>query len=205
MKLSNRQNLQEGYLLSGKTSSLVSYVLGRSFLQSNLTGTVLPECGSNLHELNPIPRHDGLAVTKSPIHLKHVFGGMLGGDLGLGVGCRVFSDTDDGIVRIDVDDIEGEGGVFHPKGKQLFLWKEEQHTAELWQLIAIHEAEPAFFWGVDDFDCDVDGFAILGVNDDVGRRGRGGRAGREDGQQQKDKCTRAGEAPWLHFFVISIP
>ena len=129
---------------------------------------------------------------------------MLGGDWGLGVGCRVFSDTDDGIVRSDVDDIEGEGGVFHPKGEKLFLRKEEQHTAELWQLIAIHEAEAAFFWGVDNFDYDVDRFAVLGVNDDLW--GRGGRAGWEDGQQQKDKCTRAGETPWLHvFFVISIP
>ena len=141
-----------------------------------------------------------MSVTKSRIHLKRVFGRLFGGEWGLGVGSRVFSDTDDGIVHSDVDDIEGEGGVFHPKGKQLFLRKDEQHTAELRQLIAIHEAKPAFFRGVDDFDRNVDGFAILEKNDDLW--GRGGRAGGEDGQQQNGKCTGAGEAPWLHVFLL---
>jgi hypothetical protein len=147
---------------------------------------VLQKFGSNLHELEPISRHDAMSLTKSRIYLKHVFGRMLGGDLGLCVGFRVFSDADDCIVRIDVDDIEGARGVFHPKVERPFLRKDEQHAAELRQLVAIHEAESAACRGVDDFDGDVDGFAGLRVNDDVGRRGRRGRAGWEEERDEKE-------------------
>jgi len=105
----------------------------------------------------------------------------------MGVRCRVFSNADDCIVRIDVYDIERARGVFHPKIEGLFLRKDEQHAAKLRQLVSIHEAESAFFWGVDDFDGDVDGFAALRLNDDVGRREMRGRAGREKERDEQEK------------------
>lgn len=52
-------------------------------LAPDTTGMVLQKFGSNLHELEPISRHDAMSMTKSRIYLKHVFGRMLGGDLGL--------------------------------------------------------------------------------------------------------------------------
>ena len=96
------------------------------------------------------------------------------------MGSRVFSDADYSVFRIDVNYIEGARGVFHPKVESLFLRKYEKHAAELRQLVAIHETEPAFLRGVHDFYSDVDGVAALRVNNDVGRRGRCGKAGWEE-------------------------
>ena len=85
-----------------------------------------------------------------------------------GVGLCVFGDMDDCEVRIDVDDVKRQGGVFHPKIEQLFFGKDEEHAAQLRQLVAIHEAKLTLFPGVYNLNCDVDGIVVLGVNNDLG-------------------------------------
>ena len=97
--------------------------------------------------------------------------------MGGGVGHCVFGDMDDAEVCVDIDDVKREWGVFHPKIEWDFLRENKEHTAELRQLVAIHEAELTLFWRVCNLDQDVDGIAALGVDDDVGRGGESGGAG----------------------------
>ncbi len=85
-----------------------------------------------------------------------------------GVGLCVFGDMDDCEVRIDVDDVKRERGVFHPKIERLLLRENKEHTAQLRQLVAIHEAKLTLSPGVYNFNCDVDGIVVLGVNNDLG-------------------------------------
>ena len=97
--------------------------------------------------------------------------------MGGGVGHCVFGDMDDAEVCVDIDDVKRERGVFHPETERAFLRENKEHTAELRQLVAIHEAELTLFWRVCNLDQDVDGIAALGVDDDVGRGGESGGAG----------------------------
>jgi len=120
-----------------------------------------------------------MLLTKSAIDFKHIFGRVLRGDVGGGVGCCVFGDMDDGEVRVDIDDIERQWGVFHPETEQGFLRENEEHAAERWQFVAIHEAELTFFLRVCNLDYDVDGDSTLGVDNDLGGDGRSGRTGGE--------------------------
>ena len=97
--------------------------------------------------------------------------------MGGGVGHCVFGDMDDAEVCVDIDDVKRERGIFHPEIEWDFLRENKEHTAELRQLVAIHEAELTLFLRVRNFDCDVDGVSALGVDDDLGRRGESGGAG----------------------------
>lgn len=128
-----------------------------------------------------------MSLAKSAVDFKHIFGGVFGGDAGGGIGRCVFGDMDDGEARVDVDDVERQRGVFHPKAEQGFLRENKEHTAERRQFVAIHEAELTFFLRVRNFDCDVDGVPALRVDDDLGRRGGRERAGEKKKGDEKEQ------------------
>ena len=63
----------------------------------------------------------------------------------------------------------------------------KEHTAERREFVAIHEAKLTFFLRVCNFDRDADGGAALGVDNDLGRRGRGGKTGEKNSREEKEK------------------
>ena len=132
-------------------------------------------------------------LTKSAIDFKDIFGRVFGGEGSGGIGRCVFSDMDDGEVRVDIDDIKRQRGVFHPETERTFLRENKQHPAERREFGAIHEAELTFLLRVRNLDGDVDGNAAVGVDNDLGRRGSS-RAGEKNGREEKDKSlpTRPG-------------
>ena len=128
-----------------------------------------------------------MLLAKSAIDFKHVSGRVFGRDLSDGIGGCVFGDVDDGEVGADIDDIKRQQGVFHPETERAFLRENKEHTAERREFVAIHEAELTFFLGVCNLDCDVDRGSVLGMDDDLGRRGRSGRAGEKKSREEKVK------------------
>ena len=107
--------------------------------------------------------------------------------MGGGVGHCVFGDMDDAEVCVDIDDVKREWGVFHPETERAFLRENKEHTAELRQLGAIHEAELTFFLRVCNLDQDVYGITALGVDDDLGRGGESGGAGEKKNGDEKEQ------------------
>ena len=107
--------------------------------------------GEGFGEFEGVAEGEGEGFAGAGVEFEGEFGGGGGFDGGFVLGFEGV-DVDDFAGFVEVDEVEGDEGVFHPEAVVVGFFEDEEHAAVFGEGGTIHETELAFGVGVGDFD-----------------------------------------------------